>query len=87
MCEDLGAKIINNINLSFKKVHEHEIIVIEIKPLFGLIFHLGEDFIVRDGPVSQKLEGKEMGDYIFNHFNLNLYFSKKVNFKKTCFSF
>lgn len=71
MREDLGTKVINSIDITFKNFYDREIVVLNIKPSLEPIYHLKKDFRIRNGPASPKLEGKELGDYIYNHFCLN----------------
>ena len=82
--ENLGTKVVNNINIFFKKFDENEMVIIEVKPAIEPIYHLDEDFIIRDGPASPKLKGKQLGNYIYTHFclqntKLNILFQKFYN--------
>lgn len=82
--EDLDIKIINNINMYFKSFDGKELVIIEIKPSLEPIYLSNDDFIVRDGPASVKLNGKNLGNYIYSHFclkntNLNRLFQNFFN--------
>ncbi len=66
--EDLGTIVINSIEITFKNFYGREIVILDIKPSLEPIYHLKKDFRIRNGPASPKLEGKELGDYIYNHF-------------------
>ena len=68
MREDLGTMVINSIEITFKTVYGLEIAILDLKPSQEPIYHLKKDFRIRNGPASPKLEGKELGDYIYTHF-------------------
>ena len=67
--EHLGSRIINSVTIEFIYVKNVEIIKVVVTPYFEPVFIKNEDFIVRNGPASQKLEGKKLFDYIVSRFN------------------
>ncbi len=68
--EHLGVNAINNVDIFFETIKNSEIIVVQVKASDKPVFYF-EKFIVRNGPASIELKGKEMYDYLVNHFNLS----------------
>ena len=67
--EHLGSSIINRVTIEFIYVKNIEIIKVVVTRHFEPVFIKNKEFIVRNGPASQKLEGKDLFDYIVTHFN------------------
>jgi len=67
--EHLGSSIINRVTIEFIYVKKIEIIKVVVTRHFEPVFIKNKNFIVRNGPASQKLEGKDLFDYIVTHFN------------------
>lgn len=53
----------------YHRLNNHEIMEIRVKSSSRPVFHLSEDFIVRNGNASIKLEGKDFYDYLIDRFN------------------
>ena len=67
--EHLSSSIIDRVTIEFIYVKNIEIIKVVVTRHFEPVFIKNKDFIVRNGPASQKLEGKDLFDYIVTHFN------------------
>ena len=67
--EHLGSSIINKVTIEFIYVKSIEIIKVVVTRSLEPVFINNKEFIVRNGPASQKLEGKDIYDYIVTHFN------------------
>lgn len=66
--EHLGPKVINLIAVDFIPISNKEIVKLSIKRSFEPIFFRDNDFYVRIGPASVKMNTKESIDYIRSNF-------------------
>ena len=77
--DNIDAITIRLTDSFYHRLGNHEIMEIRVKPSTKPVFHLNEDFIVRNGNASIKLEGKDFFDYLIDRFNdgpLENYFLK-----------
>ena len=67
--DHIDAITINLTDNSYRIIKGHEILEINVAPSSRPVFIFNEDFIVRNGNASIKLEGKSFHDYLVDRFN------------------